>query len=89
MSESEAYDVAVALLKKLGATYYRCYSKGFDRDHELNPLLLDPDFPRGCRNVWSFAFTMVEEEPDVIVSGGDCVIYVDDDTSICQVMHGL
>ena len=86
MTESQAYEVAVAHLEKLGATFHRCYSWGCDSNYEMRPgSLSEPDLPKGPRNkVWSFAFQFEEYPPEVVVSGNSCVVSVDDETGLCS-----
>jgi hypothetical protein len=89
MSEPEAYLVAEAYVRQLGATYYRCFSSGVDTDFDPSPLV-ESDLPPGCRpKVWSFAFTFVEDEPGTITSGGGGVVFVDDQTGACGYFASL
>jgi hypothetical protein len=91
MSESEAYDVAVAYVEKMGGAYHRCFSKRCEADYVMRPGQIgDSDFPRGLRRkVWSFAFVLEEVPPGVIQSGGGCVVFVDDETRICSLCASL
>jgi hypothetical protein len=91
MSESEAYDLAVAHLRRQGESGLKCYSKRVLTNVEFTSLGGgETDLPSGLRaKVWSFAFTGAEEPPGVIVSGGGCVVDVDDETGICRYIGGL
>ena len=91
MTEKDAYKIAVGYLLARGTTYYRCYSIRADADREMPPSCFpEDDPPAGVRQkVWSFAFTFVEPEPNVVVSGGDGVVYVDDETGACSYFMGL
>ena len=89
MSEPEAYLVAEAYVRGLGATYYRCFSSGFEMNFDPSPLE-ESELPPGQRaKVWSFAFTFVEDEPGTVTSGGGAVVFVDDQTGKCGYFASL
>ena len=89
MTEPEAYLLAEAYVRQLGATYYRCFSSGVETDFDPYPLV-ESHLPPGPRpRVWSFAFTFVEDEPGTVTSGGGAVVVVDDETGACGYFASL
>ena len=88
MSESEAHKLAIQYFEMHGPTefVYNTMYKIEDKElRRLNSLFRFEDgFPLGIRRkVWSFYFTPPNYEPDTVVSGGDYVIFVDDETGFC------
>jgi hypothetical protein len=89
MSEPEAYLVAEAYVRRLGAMYYRCFSSGLETNFDPSPLV-ESELPPGRRaKVWSFAFTFGEDEPGTVTSGGGAVVLVDDETGACGYLASL
>jgi hypothetical protein len=92
MKRDTAYGIAVSHLNAMGVNPVECFSERLDDrptsisdPHcEENPTQ-QPD----VRKVWGFAFTLISAGPGEIVSGGGCVVSVDDISGECSVFAGL
>src|SRR5438105_15013123 len=86
MSESEAYALVVAHLRRIGiARFHRCFSRGVETDREMRPGAENAaELPRGQRRkIWSLAYLVEEVPAGVIDSAGPGVVALEDATGMC------
>jgi len=86
MTQEEAFALAIRYIGDKGVTHYGCHSIHILSDFEMHgrSFEVEPDFPRGFRSkVWCFYFALIEPEPNTVVSGGDYVVFIDDETGSC------
>ncbi len=86
MSDAEAFEVAIAYLKKIDVSYFRCYHKDSVCNVEMHAgCLKGSEVPLGRRRkVWQFSFEHEDIPPDTIVSKNTFHVDVDDDTGACN-----
>jgi len=83
MTEQEAYEQAIEHMRKTGVDYRECLCKGVCSGADTLGLRISafPDGPR--RKVWCFTFAVAPPLPPTLLSEGEKVVCVVDDTGLC------
>jgi hypothetical protein len=86
MNQEAAFEIASRYISDKGITHYGCRAVHTFADIDMWDLSfkVEPNFPEGIRRkVWCFYFALFKPEPNTVVSGGDYVVFIDDESGAC------
>jgi hypothetical protein len=91
MTYEQALTVATDYVTSKGVDHFGVNQHYVLIDTNVKDLfILDVDFPDGVRSkVWQFNFAGYESKPNMVVSGGIFVVFVDEDTGRCGSRVGI
>ena len=91
MEAHEVLSLAEAFLNNEKIDYLRCIGQTTLRDEDI-PVFCGGEhgvLPGTPKKVWFLEFLQIEHEPGVAVSGGTCLVLVNDETKECGFFQRL